>query len=37
MASLLPIRGDLLSGDIRPFYLRWLQRVQAEEIEEHLV
>jgi hypothetical protein len=35
MASLLPIREGLLSGDLRALYLRWLQRVQAEEVEEH--
>ncbi len=37
MASLLPIRDSLIAGDLRPLYLRWLQRVQVEEIEEHLV
>lgn len=37
MASLLPVRDSLLAGDLRPLYLRWLQRVQAEEIEDHSV
>jgi len=37
MASILPIRDGLLSGDLRPLYLRWLQRVQAGKVEEHLV
>jgi hypothetical protein len=37
MASLLPLRESLLAGDLRPLYLRWLQRVQAEEVEEHVV
>ncbi|MBV8879272.1 MAG: hypothetical protein JO332_04885, partial [Planctomycetaceae bacterium] len=37
MSSLLPIRECLRAGDLRPLYLRWLQRVQAEEIEGHLV
>jgi hypothetical protein len=37
LASLLPIRGSLLAGDLRPLYLRWLQRVQAEKIAGHLV
>jgi hypothetical protein len=37
MASLLPIRDLLLSGDLRPLYLSWLQRVQREEVEPHVV
>jgi hypothetical protein len=37
MASLLPLRESLLAGNLRPLYLRWLQRVQTEEIEEHVV
>jgi hypothetical protein len=37
MTSLLPLRESLLAGGPRPLYLRWLQRVQAEEVEEHVV
>lgn len=37
MASLLPLRESLIAGDLRPFYLRWLQRAQSEEVEDHVV
>ncbi len=34
LASLLPIRADLLSGDYRALYLGWLGDVQSEEIDD---
>ncbi len=33
MASLVPLRGELASGDLRPLYLAWLGRVQAGELD----
>jgi hypothetical protein len=33
MASLVPLRGELASGDLRPLYLAWLSRVQAGELD----
>jgi hypothetical protein len=34
LASLLPIRADLLSGDYRALYLGWLGDVQSEELDD---
>ncbi len=34
LASLLPIRADLMAGDYRALYLGWLAAVQSEEIED---
>jgi hypothetical protein len=34
MASLAPIRDELLRGDLRPLYLGWLLSVQSGEVEE---
>ncbi len=34
LASLVPLRADLLGGDLRSLYLGWLASVQAGEIEE---
>ena len=34
LASLLPIRADLLRGDLRALYIAWLLSVQSEEIDE---
>ena len=34
MASLLPLRAELASGDLRALYLGWLAGVQAEEVDE---
>lgn len=33
MASLVPLRGELAGGDLRPLYLAWLARAQADELE----
>ena len=34
MASLAPLRAEVLSGDYRPLYLAWLGGVQADEVPE---
>ncbi|MDO9714463.1 hypothetical protein, partial [Paracraurococcus sp. LOR1-02] len=34
LASLAPLRADLLTGDLRLFYLLWLTAVEAGDIEE---
>jgi hypothetical protein len=34
LASLAPLRADLLTGDLRIFYLLWLTAVEAGDIEE---
>ena len=34
MDSLLPVRGDLLQGDLRALYLGWLLGVQTEELDD---
>jgi hypothetical protein len=34
LASLLPLRSDLLAGDLRCLYLAWLVGVQNEEVNE---
>jgi hypothetical protein len=34
MASLAPIRDELLRGDLRPLYLGWLLSVQSGEVDE---
>jgi hypothetical protein len=34
LASLLPLRADLISGDYRALYLGWLGDVQSEEIDD---
>ena len=34
LASLLPLRADLVSGDYRALYLGWLGDVQSEEIDD---
>ena len=33
LASLAPLRADLLAGDLRLFYLLWLTAVQADRLE----
>lgn len=33
LASLLPIRADLLRGDMRALYIAWLLTVQSEEVD----
>jgi hypothetical protein len=37
MASLVPLRGELAGGDLRPLYLAWLGRAQAGELEPDAV
>jgi hypothetical protein len=32
LAALAPLRGDVLSGDLRLFYLIWLMAVEAEDL-----
>lgn len=34
MASLAPVRGELLRGDLRPLYLAWLAAVQEDAEED---
>src|SRR4051812_27506567 len=34
MASLAPVRAELLRGDRRALYLGWLLRVQSDEVDE---
>lgn len=34
LASLIPLRSDLLAGDLRCLYLGWLAGVQSEEVGE---
>ncbi len=34
MDSLLPLRADLLAGDLRPLYLGWLLAIQHEEVDD---
>src|SRR5439155_12802351 len=34
LASLIPLRSDLLAGDLRCLYLGWLAGVQNEEVDE---
>jgi hypothetical protein len=34
MASLAPVRSELLRGDLRPLYLAWLANVQEEELAD---
>ena len=34
LASLAPLRADVLSGDLRPFYLLWLTAVEDELIAD---
>jgi hypothetical protein len=33
LASILPVRADVMSGDYRPLYILWLVAVQAEELD----
>ena len=35
LASLVPLRTDLLGGDLRSLYLGWLAALQAGEIEDN--
>jgi len=37
MARLMPLRDELLRGDLRPLYLGWLAGVSAGEVDEHAV
>jgi len=37
MASLVPLRGEVAGGDLRPLYLAWLGRAQAGELEPDAV
>ena len=37
LAALAPLRADLLSGDLRLFYLLWLTAVQNEYVPDHEV
>ena len=37
MASLVPLRGELAGGDLRPLYLAWLGRAQAGELDPDAV
>ncbi len=34
LASIIPVRAELASGDLRALYLAWLACVQAEELDE---
>jgi hypothetical protein len=34
LASLIPLRSDLLAGDLRCLYLAWLAGVRTEEVDE---
>src|SRR5208337_4419439 len=34
MASLIPVRGELMNGDLRCLYLGWLLCAQCEELDE---
>jgi hypothetical protein len=34
LAGIVPVRAELLSGDLRALYLAWLACVQAEELDE---
>jgi len=34
LASILPVRAELLAGDLRALYLLWLLRVQVGDVEE---
>jgi hypothetical protein len=37
MGSLVPLRDELLRGDLRPLYLGWLAGVSAGEVGDHAV
>jgi hypothetical protein len=37
LAALAPLRADVLSGDLRPFYLLWLRAVQDELVADNEV
>jgi hypothetical protein len=34
LSSLIPLRGDIAAGDLRPLYLCWLMSVSAGEVED---
>lgn len=36
MARLLPLRDELLRGDVRPLYLGWLARVCSEQLDDDI-
>lgn len=37
MASLIPLRSDLLAGDLRCLYLGWLAAVESGEVDENCI
>jgi hypothetical protein len=37
LASIVPVRSELVSGDLRALYLLWLVNVQAEEVDDGAV
>ena len=37
MASLVPLRDELLRGDLRPLYLGWLADVSADDFEDEAI
>ncbi len=37
LASIVPVRAELMAGDLRLLYLAWLLAVQNREVDEHAV